>query len=111
MAWDEGSIVVFRVLQGVGGAFVTANSGAVIADLFPREQRGKAYGYNGIGFSLGAVLGILLGGAIVTYVSWRWIFWINVPIGLAGVGLAVLFLASCTCRARGSCRPSTPPCC
>ena len=93
LAWDEASIVVFRVLQGVGGAFVTANSGAVIADLFPREQRGKAYGYNGIGFSLGAVLGILLGGAIVTYVSWRWIFWINVPIGLAGVGLAVLFLA------------------
>ncbi len=92
LAWDEASIVAFRVLQGVGGALVTANSGAVIADLFPREQRGRAYGYNGIGFSLGAVLGILLGGAIVTYVSWRWIFWINVPIGLAGVGLALRLL-------------------
>ncbi len=92
LAWDEASIVGFRVLQGIGGALVTANSGAVIADLFPREQRGKAYGYNGIGFSLGAVLGILLGGAIVTYVSWRWIFWINVPIGLAGVGLAMRVL-------------------
>ncbi len=88
LAWDEASIVAFRLLQGVGGALVTANSGAIIADLFPREQRGKAYGYNGVGFSLGAVLGILLGGAIVTYVSWRWIFWINVPIGLVGVGLA-----------------------
>jgi EmrB/QacA subfamily drug resistance transporter len=92
LAWDEASIVGFRVLQGIGGALVTANSGAVIADLFPREQRGKAYGYNGIGFSLGAVLGILLGGAIVTYVSWRWIFWINVPIGLVGVGLAMRVL-------------------
>ena len=91
-AWDEASIVSFRLLQGVGGALVTSNSGAIIADLFPRDQRGKAYGYNGVGFSLGAVLGILLGGAIVTYVSWRWIFWINVPIGLAGVGLALRLL-------------------
>ncbi len=92
LAWNEMSIVAFRVLQGVGGALVTANSGAIIADLFPREERGKAYGYNGIGFSLGAVLGILLGGAIVSYVSWRWIFWINVPIGLVGVILAVRVL-------------------
>ncbi len=92
LAWDEASIVAFRLLQGVGGALVTANSGAIIADLFPRERRGRAYGYNGIGFSLGAVLGILLGGAIVTYVSWRWIFWINVPIGLVGVGLALRLL-------------------
>jgi EmrB/QacA subfamily drug resistance transporter len=92
LAWDEASIVAFRLLQGVGGALVTANSGAVIADLFPAEQRGKAYGYNGVGFSLGAVLGILLGGAIVSYVSWRWIFWINVPIGLVGVLLALRLL-------------------
>jgi EmrB/QacA subfamily drug resistance transporter len=92
LAWDETSIVVFRILQGVGGALVTSNSGAIIADLFPREERGRAYGYNGVGFSLGAVLGILLGGAIVTYVSWRWIFWINVPIGLIGTGLALRLL-------------------
>ncbi len=43
-AWDEASIVSFRLLQGVGGALVTSNSGAIIADLFPRDQRGKAYG-------------------------------------------------------------------
>jgi EmrB/QacA subfamily drug resistance transporter len=92
LAWDEPSIIGFRILQGVGGAFVTANSGAVIADLFPREKRGKAYGYNGIAWSLGAVLGIVLGGAIVTYFSWRWIFWINVPIGLAAVALALRVL-------------------
>ena len=92
LAWDEASIVVFRLLQGVGGALVTANSGAVIADLFPREERGKAYGYNGLGWSVGAVLGILLGGAIVTYISWRWIFWINVPIGIFGVALAFRLL-------------------
>ena len=92
LAWNEGSMIAFRVLQGIGGAFVTANSGAVIADLFPSEQRGRAYGYTGVGWSLGAVLGIVLGGAIVTYISWRWIFWINVPIGIGAVALAVRVL-------------------
>ncbi len=100
LAWNEASIVAFRLLQGVGGALVTANSGAIIAELFPREQRGKAYGYNGVGFSAGAVLGILLGGAIVTYVSWRWIFWINVPIGLIGVSMALKLLREHGTRVR-----------
>jgi len=67
---------------------MTANSGAVIADLFPPEERGKAYGFNAVGWSIGAVLGIVVGGLMVTYVSWRWIFWINVPIGTFGVALA-----------------------
>ena len=72
-AWDQSSIVGFRILQGIGGALMTANSGAVIADLFPPERRGRAYGFNGVAWSAGAVLGIVLGGLIVTYVSWRWI--------------------------------------
>jgi EmrB/QacA subfamily drug resistance transporter len=83
LAWNDVSIVVFRLVQGVGGALVTANSGAVIADTFPVERRGRAYGFNSIGWSIGAVIGIVLGGLIVTYISWRWIFWINVPIGAA----------------------------
>ncbi len=99
LAFDEASIVAFRLLRGVRGALVTANSGAIIADLFPRERRGRAYGYNGVGFSLGAVPGILLGGAIVTSVSWRWIFRINVPVGLVGVGLVG---ACCTSAARAT---------
>jgi EmrB/QacA subfamily drug resistance transporter len=88
LAWNELSLIVFRLAQGVGGALITANSGAVIADTFPKEQRGRAYGFNSIGFNTGAVLGVILGGVIVTYVSWRWIFWINVPIGVAAVVLA-----------------------
>src|ERR1017187_3521282 len=92
LAWDGSSMIGFRVLQGIGGALVTANSGAPIADLFPPQERGKAYGFNGIGWSAGAVLGIVLGGLIVTYLSWRWIFWINVPIGIAAVLLAVRVL-------------------
>ncbi|MGC8627966.1 MAG: MFS transporter [Acidimicrobiales bacterium] len=92
LAWDQTSIVAFRVLQGIGGALMTANSGAIIADLFPPQKRGRAYGFNAVGWSAGAVLGIVLGGAIVTYMSWRWIFWINVPIGAAGVVMALYVL-------------------
>ncbi len=100
MSWNEGSIIGFRILQGIGGAFVTANSGAVIAELYPRERRGRAYGYNAVGWSLGAVLGIILGGLIVTYVSWRWIFWINVPIGTAALVLALRVLRQRSGRAQ-----------
>jgi EmrB/QacA subfamily drug resistance transporter len=92
LSWNEASIIAFRLLQGVGGAFVSANSGAVIADLFPPHERGRAYGFNGIGWSMGAVLGIVLGGLIVTFISWRWIFWINVPIGIVAVSLALRVL-------------------
>jgi EmrB/QacA subfamily drug resistance transporter len=88
LAWNDAAIIGFRIVQGIGGAFVTANSGAVIADLYPPERRGRAYGYNSVGWSLGAVLGIVVGGLIVTYISWRWIFWINVPIGAAALILA-----------------------
>ncbi len=74
-------LIAFRIFQGLGGAFIFANSGAILADTFPPNERGKAFGYNGIGWSLGAILGILVGGAFVTFLSWRYIFFINVPIG------------------------------
>jgi EmrB/QacA subfamily drug resistance transporter len=92
LAWNEVSIIAFRLLQGVGGALIAANSGAVIADTFPPQVRGRAYGYNAIGWNVGAVLGVLLGGVLVTYVSWRWIFGINVPIGIAAYLVALLVL-------------------
>src|ERR1700735_4826740 len=88
LAWNELSIIVFRVVQGIGGALIMANSGAVIADLYPRERRGRAYGFTALGWTIGAMLGIVLGGLIVTYVSWRWIFGINVPVGVAALAVA-----------------------
>ncbi len=90
---DNGAtIIAFRIVQGLGGAFIAANSGAVLADNFPPERRGRAYGFNAVGWNVGAVLGILIGGVIITYASWRWIFWINVPAGLIALGLAIPFL-------------------
>lgn len=88
LSFDVASMIAFRALQGVGGALISANSGAVIADTFPPERRGRAYGFTSVGWNLGAILGILLGGLITTYVSWRWVFWINVPIGIAAFVVA-----------------------
>lgn len=88
LAWAPAALVAFRVLQGLGGAIITANSGAVIADTFDVSTRGRAYGVNSVGWGTGAVLGVVLGGVIVTYISWRWIFWISVPIGIAATVLA-----------------------
>jgi EmrB/QacA subfamily drug resistance transporter len=92
LSWDTGAIIGFRILQAVGGALVTANSGAVISDLFPPERRGRAYGYNAMCWSSGALLGVLLGGVMVSYLSWRWIFWINVPIGIIALAIALRVL-------------------
>ena len=88
VAWDGPSIIGFRLLQGIGAALIAANSGAIISELYPPEERGRAYGFNAFGFSFGSVLGVLLGGVLVTWVSWRWIFWINVPIGVLALVLA-----------------------
>ena len=92
IATNGATIIAFRVIQGLGGAFIAANSGAVLADNIPPERRGRAYGFNAVGWNVGAILGILIGGVIITYVSWRWIFWINVPTGMIALGLAIPFL-------------------
>ena len=85
-------LIGFRVAQGIGGALISSNSGAVIADTFPPNERGKAYGMTGTGWSLGAILGILVGGAFVTFLSWRYIFFINLPIGIVATTVGVIVL-------------------
>lgn len=89
---SETTIIGFRIIQGLGGALVMANSGAVIADTFPPNRLGRAYGFNSVGYTVGAIFGILLGGVIVTYFSWRWIFWVNVPIGIVAYVMALKVL-------------------
>lgn len=85
-------LISFRVLQGIGGALISSNSGAVIADTFEETERGKAYGFTGIGWSIGAVLGILIGGAFVTFLNWRYIFFINLPIGAVATAIGYVKL-------------------
>ena len=95
-------LITFRVLQGVGGALISSNSGAIIADTFPPNKRGRAFGFTGFGWSAGAILGILVGGAFVTFLSWRYIFFINFPVGVFAttVGYVVLSEGSPRVRSR-----------
>jgi len=92
LAWDKVSILAFLGLEGAGGALIAANSGAIIADIFPPERRSRTYGYNAAAWGLGAVLGILIGATFVTYLSWPWVFWVNVPVGTVVVVLAFMVL-------------------
>jgi len=77
-------LILFRLVQGSGAALMMVNSPAIITEVFPPNERGRALGINGITWALGGIAGPLLGGAILAAASWRWIFYINVPIGIIG---------------------------
>ncbi len=81
-AADGTQLILWRVLQGVGGAFLFANTGAIVTDAFPREQLGLAMGTNTMVAAVGLVIGPVLGGLLVA-ISWHWVFWFNVPLGIA----------------------------
>jgi EmrB/QacA subfamily drug resistance transporter len=93
-------LIGFRVVQGLGGSLIYSNSGAIIADTFPQNERGKAFGITGTGWSLGAILGILVGGAFVTFLNWRYIFFINLPIGIVATTVGFLMLSERSPRIR-----------
>jgi EmrB/QacA subfamily drug resistance transporter len=76
-------LILWRLLQGVGGAFLFANASALVTDAFPRHQLGVAMGTNVMVAAIGLVLGPVLGGALVA-ISWHWVFWFNVPLAAAG---------------------------
>src|SRR2546429_5763040 len=77
-------LILWRIVQGVGGALLFANSSALVTDAFPREQLGLAMGTNTMVAAVGLVLGPVLGGLLVS-ISWHWVFWFNVPLALAGI--------------------------
>ncbi len=82
-------IVLFRFLQGIAGAALVPLSQAVLFDINPRENHGRAMAIWGVGVTMGPILGPALGGWLTDHYSWRWVFYINVPIGiLAYLGLA-----------------------
>jgi MFS family permease len=84
-------IIVMRIFQGVGGAFLFANSTAILTDAFPENERGKAMGINGVAAVGGSFLGLLLGGVLAP-VNWRLVFLVSVPFGLFGTVWAYLKL-------------------
>ena len=84
-------LVLFRLIQGIGGGFLFANSAAILTDAFPANQRGLSLGINQIAAILGSVLGLILGG-ILSYFNWRLVFLVSVPVGIAGTIWAYLML-------------------
>jgi len=92
LAPGASELVAARALQGIGGAIVAPLTLTLLAEAFPPERRGAALGiWSGIS-GLGIALGPLVGGAVVSGLSWQWIFWINVPLGVALLPLAAVFL-------------------
>ena len=76
-------LVLWRLLQGVGGAMLFANSSAIIIDAFPAEQRGLAMGINMVAAIAGSFIGLIAGG-LLSVVDWRLVFWVSVPVGVFG---------------------------
>ncbi len=88
---DATVLILWRVLQGTGSAFLFANAAALVTDAFPKHELGLAMGANTMVAAIGLVLGPVLGGALVA-ISWHWVFWFNVPFALAGAAWGALVL-------------------
>ncbi len=84
-------IIAMRIVQGIGGAFLFANSAAILTDAFPTNQRGLALGINGVAAIAGQFIGLLAGGFLAT-IDWRLVFFVSVPIGIVGTIWAYLRL-------------------
>jgi EmrB/QacA subfamily drug resistance transporter len=84
-------LILWRIVQGIGAAFIFANAAALVTDAFPRRQLGVAMGTNTMVAAIGLVLGPVLGGALVS-ISWHWVFWFNVPLALGGAAWGWLIL-------------------
>jgi EmrB/QacA subfamily drug resistance transporter len=92
LAWSLPVLIFLRVLQGVGGACLFPLAITMLYREFPPQQRGLAGGLFAIAALLAPAVGPTLGGYFVTYVNWQWIFFVNVPIGIAGIVLAIVLL-------------------
>ncbi len=88
---DATVLILWRILQGIGSAFLFANAAALVTDAFPKQELGLAMGANTMVAAIGLVLGPVLGGALVA-ISWHWVFWFNVPFALGGALWGALIL-------------------
>lgn len=92
LAWSLPAMVVFRILQGIGGGTLVPVSQAVLRETFPPKEQGMAMGIYGLGVVLGPACGPVLGGWLTDNFSWPWIFFINVPIGIVNILLVMRFI-------------------
>jgi EmrB/QacA subfamily drug resistance transporter len=94
LAWSEASLIGFRALQGLGGALLAPAALSLLMTTFAEgRERNLALGIYGAASGSGAAVGVLLGGVLTSYLSWSWVFFINVPVGLAAIALTPLLLS------------------
>ena len=101
-AWSMPAMIVFRLIQGVGAGAIQPVTLTIVADLYPARERGKVQGYLASVWAISAVIGPMVGGFIIHDLSWAWIFWMNVPIGLASAAGFIVFLRESERHARPS---------
>ncbi|MBI5018504.1 MAG: DHA2 family efflux MFS transporter permease subunit [Deltaproteobacteria bacterium] len=92
-AWSLQSLILFRIVQGVGGGGLQPLSQSILLEAFPPVQHGMAMAIFGMGVMFGPIVGPLMGGWITDNWSWRWIFYVNVPVGIVSVLLVGLFIS------------------
>jgi EmrB/QacA subfamily drug resistance transporter len=88
LSQSPAQLILFRCLQAIGGSMLTANGRAIVSTVFPSGERGKALGYTSVALHTGFLTGPTLGGFLIDTLGWRWIFYINIPIGILGAYLA-----------------------
>lgn len=86
------TLIAFRVLQAIGAAMIMALANAIITEAFPAAERGKALGVGGLCVSVGIIAGPTIGGLILGALSWHWIFFVNLPVGIIGVLMTLRFV-------------------
>ncbi|MFI5179079.1 MAG: DHA2 family efflux MFS transporter permease subunit [Vicinamibacterales bacterium] len=86
------TLILFRVMQGATGGALQPLSQAVLLEAFPPQDRGKAMGFWGLGIVVAPILGPVLGGWLTDSYSWRWVFYINIPVGIASIVMTKLFI-------------------
>ena len=87
-----GSLIVFRIMQGATGGALQPLSQAVLLEAFAPKDRGKAMGFWGLGIVVAPILGPVLGGYLTDSYSWRWVFYINIPVGIASIVMTKMFI-------------------
>jgi EmrB/QacA subfamily drug resistance transporter len=102
LAWSMPAMIVFRLIQGVGAGAMQPVAMTIVADLYPARERGKIQGYLASVWAISAVLGPVVGGLIIRNLSWAWIFWINIPVGVAAAAGFAAFLHEDAKRERRS---------